>query len=88
MIHRFVFVLCRIFDFQKIFFLYFLMNGLEFLSRVGSIRKSIKKSIFYKKIISLTITVLLLLPKTCFFFFFNELITPKLNGQFFVERSR
>ena len=67
MIHWFVFVLCRIFDFRKIYFWFFLKIGLEFLSRVGSIRKSIK-NIYLKRIISLTIAVLLLLPKTCFFF--------------------
>ena len=54
------------------------MIGLEFFSRVGSIRKSIK-NLYLKKIISLAIAVLLLLPKTCFFL---KLITPKLNGQF------
>ena len=53
---------------------------------MGSIRKSIKNPYIFKtKKISLAITDRLLLTKTCFFFF--KLLTSKLNGQFFGEKS-
>ena len=61
------------------------MIGFKFLNRMGRIRKSIKKPIIKKKNYP-AITVLLLLTKTCFFL--KKLITPKLNGQFFGEKSR
>ena len=47
-------------------FNFFLMIGLRYLNRMGSIRKRIKIPIFSKKKI-LAIMVLLLLTKTCFF---------------------
>ena len=53
------------FSFSSFFMWWRVKN--PFLNRMGSIRKSIKKSIFKKIIISLAITVLLLLTKTCFF---------------------
>ena len=49
MIHWFVFVLCRIFDFRKIYFWIFLMIEFKFFNRMGSIRKSIKNPYLKKK---------------------------------------
>ena len=44
-----VFVLFRIFNFRNISFWIFLIIGLKYLNRIGSIRKRIKKPIFSKK---------------------------------------
>ena len=51
MISRFVFVLCRIFEFRKIYFWFFLMIELKIFIRVGRIRRSIKKLYFKKKLL-------------------------------------
>ena len=66
MIHRFVFVSFRIFDFQKICFGILLMIRFKFFNRMDSIRKSIENIYFQEKNFPLAFTVLLLLIKTCF----------------------
>ena len=55
------------------------MIGLEFLSRVGSIRKRIKKPIFKKNNFS-SYRGSFVITKNVFSF--KKLITPKLSGQF------
>ena len=83
--HWFVFVLCRIFDFWKIdFYFFFLIIGLKFLSRVGSIRKSIK-NLYLKKNNFSSYRGSFVITKNVFFFY--KLITPKLDGQCFGEKS-
>ena len=57
------------------------MIGLEYLSRVGRTRKSIKKPIFSKKNDFSNYRGSFVITKNLFFFL--KLITPKLNGQFF-----
>ena len=69
-----------------LFCFFFLMIGLEFWSRVGSIRKSIKKTIFKKKNNFSSYRGSFVITKNVFSF--KKLTTLKLNGQFFGEKSR
>ena len=84
-IHRFVFVLFRIFDFGKICFRIFLMIRFKFLNRIGSVRKSIKNLYFQKKKKKIASDHgSFVINKNVFFV--SKLITHKLNGQFYSRK--